>query len=184
MRLSVSPATPFSDGSLPNHTKMFELVHMVTSMDDFEATQGRDIIRPIAPSSSMGAPQSSCRKIRTGAEDLVGRRVPRCALDNLGVQKVLAPSKYPLKWPIKFCPQTKNNLPHFQNQRYIIIAKQQKHKSVLHNTKEIFEYYVTTKACKKAVRNVKNCPPCPKREFRLRAPHANVEKTPLLMGSR
>jgi hypothetical protein len=31
MRLSVSPATPFSDGSLPNHTKMFELVHMVTS---------------------------------------------------------------------------------------------------------------------------------------------------------
>jgi hypothetical protein len=35
MRLSVSPATPFSDASLPNHTKMFELVHMVTSMDDF-----------------------------------------------------------------------------------------------------------------------------------------------------
>jgi hypothetical protein len=36
MRLfSVSPATPFSDVSLPNHTKMFELVHMVTSMDDF-----------------------------------------------------------------------------------------------------------------------------------------------------
>ncbi len=35
MRLSVSPATPFSDWSLPNHTKMFELVHMVTSMDDF-----------------------------------------------------------------------------------------------------------------------------------------------------
>jgi hypothetical protein len=35
MRLSVSPATPFSDATLPNHTKMFELVHMVTSMDDF-----------------------------------------------------------------------------------------------------------------------------------------------------
>jgi hypothetical protein len=35
MRLSVSTATPFSDGSLPNHTKMFELVHMVTSMKDF-----------------------------------------------------------------------------------------------------------------------------------------------------
>ncbi len=35
MRLSVSAATPFSDGSLPNHTKMFELVHMVTSMEDF-----------------------------------------------------------------------------------------------------------------------------------------------------
>ncbi len=37
MRLSVSTTTPFSDGSLPNHTKMFELVHMVTSMEDFEA---------------------------------------------------------------------------------------------------------------------------------------------------
>jgi hypothetical protein len=36
MRLSVSTATPFSDGSLPNHTKMFELVHMVTSMEDFD----------------------------------------------------------------------------------------------------------------------------------------------------
>ncbi len=39
MRLSVSPATPFSDGSLPNHTKMFELVHMVTSVDDFAWSQ-------------------------------------------------------------------------------------------------------------------------------------------------
>ncbi len=36
MRLSVSPVTPFSDASLPNHTKMFELVHMVTSMNDFD----------------------------------------------------------------------------------------------------------------------------------------------------
>ncbi len=35
MRLTVSPATPFSEVSLPNHTKMFELVHMVTSMQDF-----------------------------------------------------------------------------------------------------------------------------------------------------
>ncbi len=35
MRLSVSPATLYSDASVPNHTKMFELVHMVTSMDDF-----------------------------------------------------------------------------------------------------------------------------------------------------
>jgi hypothetical protein len=35
MRLSVSPATPFSVASLPNHTKMFELVHVVTSIDDF-----------------------------------------------------------------------------------------------------------------------------------------------------
>jgi hypothetical protein len=32
----VSPATPFSDASLPNHTKMFELVHVVTSKDDFD----------------------------------------------------------------------------------------------------------------------------------------------------
>jgi len=37
MRLSVSPATPFSVASLPNHTgtKMFELIHVVTSMNDF-----------------------------------------------------------------------------------------------------------------------------------------------------
>ncbi len=28
MRISVSPATLFSDGPLPNHTKSFELVHM------------------------------------------------------------------------------------------------------------------------------------------------------------
>jgi hypothetical protein len=31
----VSPATPFSDVSLPNHTKKFEHVLEVTSMDDF-----------------------------------------------------------------------------------------------------------------------------------------------------
>ncbi len=35
IRLSLSPATLFLDVSLPNHTKMFELVHMVTSMEDF-----------------------------------------------------------------------------------------------------------------------------------------------------
>jgi hypothetical protein len=35
IRLSLSPATLFSDVTLPNHTKMFELVHMVTSMEDF-----------------------------------------------------------------------------------------------------------------------------------------------------
>jgi hypothetical protein len=35
MRLPVSPATPISVASLPNHTKMFELVHVVSSMDDF-----------------------------------------------------------------------------------------------------------------------------------------------------
>jgi hypothetical protein len=35
----VSPTTPFSDASLPNHTKMFELVHLVTSVDDFGMNQ-------------------------------------------------------------------------------------------------------------------------------------------------
>ncbi len=35
IRLSLSPATLFLGASLPNHTKMFELVHLVTSMDDF-----------------------------------------------------------------------------------------------------------------------------------------------------
>jgi hypothetical protein len=35
IRLSLSPATLFSGASLPNHTKMFELVHLVTSMEDF-----------------------------------------------------------------------------------------------------------------------------------------------------
>ncbi len=39
IRLSLSPATLFSDVSLPNHTKMFELVHMVTSMEDFGDSQ-------------------------------------------------------------------------------------------------------------------------------------------------
>ncbi len=34
----MSPGTPFSDAFLPNHTKMFELVHMVTSMEDFVIT--------------------------------------------------------------------------------------------------------------------------------------------------
>jgi hypothetical protein len=83
------------------------LKHQNSWQVDNQATQGRDIVRPIAPSSSMGAPQSSCRNIHTGAEDLVGRRVPRCALDNLGVQKVLAPSKYPSKWPISFARKQK-----------------------------------------------------------------------------
>jgi hypothetical protein len=35
IRHSLSPATLFSGASLPNHTKMFELVHLVTSMEDF-----------------------------------------------------------------------------------------------------------------------------------------------------
>jgi hypothetical protein len=33
--LSLSPAKLFSGASLPNHTKMFELVHLVTSVEDF-----------------------------------------------------------------------------------------------------------------------------------------------------
>ena len=44
----------------------------------------------------------------------------RCAQDNLGVKKVLAPSKYPLKWPIMYLAQQKKTYsPHFQNQRCI-----------------------------------------------------------------
>jgi hypothetical protein len=39
IRLSLSPATPYSSASLPNHTKMFELVHVVTSIDDFGLRQ-------------------------------------------------------------------------------------------------------------------------------------------------
>ncbi len=35
MMFFLNPSTPFLDASLPNHTKMFELVHVVTSMDDF-----------------------------------------------------------------------------------------------------------------------------------------------------
>ncbi len=40
IRLSLSPATLFSGASLPNHTKMFELVHLVTSMEDFVSVYG------------------------------------------------------------------------------------------------------------------------------------------------
>jgi hypothetical protein len=40
IRLSLSPATLFSGASLPNHTKMFELVHLVTSMEDFDTDWG------------------------------------------------------------------------------------------------------------------------------------------------
>ena len=39
----MSPATPFSDASLPNHTKMFELVHLVTSVDDFAGVQQKEV---------------------------------------------------------------------------------------------------------------------------------------------
>jgi hypothetical protein len=45
IRLSLSPATLFSGASLPNHTKMFELVHLVTSMDDFVNDTGHEIVR-------------------------------------------------------------------------------------------------------------------------------------------
>ncbi len=45
----------------------------------------------------------------------------RCARDNLGVKKVLAPSKYPWKWPIICLPaKKKNNIPHFQNSGALI----------------------------------------------------------------
>jgi hypothetical protein len=37
---------------------------------------------------------------RGGLDFFDPKIVPRCARDNLGVIKVLAPSKYPLKWPI------------------------------------------------------------------------------------
>ncbi len=33
MRLSVSPATPFSDAPLPNHTKFFERLNLFNSME-------------------------------------------------------------------------------------------------------------------------------------------------------
>jgi hypothetical protein len=35
IRLSLNPAKLFSGASLPNHIKMFELLHLVTSVDDF-----------------------------------------------------------------------------------------------------------------------------------------------------
>ncbi len=39
IRLSLSPATLFPGAPLPNHTKMFEHVHLVTSMEDFAGSQ-------------------------------------------------------------------------------------------------------------------------------------------------
>jgi hypothetical protein len=44
----------------------------------------------------------------------------RCALDNLGVKKVLAPSKYPLNEMAHkvICHEKQNNLPHFQISEY------------------------------------------------------------------
>jgi hypothetical protein len=44
IRLSLSPATLFSGASLPNHTKMFELVHLVTSMEDFDIVQVQRVL--------------------------------------------------------------------------------------------------------------------------------------------
>jgi hypothetical protein len=37
---------------------------------------------------------------RGGLDFFDPKIAPRCARDNLGVKKVLAPSKYPFKWPI------------------------------------------------------------------------------------
>ena len=46
-RLSLSPATLFSGASLPNHTKMFELVYLVTSMEDFDSSQVGHFSQPL-----------------------------------------------------------------------------------------------------------------------------------------
>ncbi len=46
----------------------------------------------------------------------------KCAQDNLGIKKVLAPSKYPWKCPITyltFSPQRNANITRFQNQQYM-----------------------------------------------------------------
>ena len=43
IRLSLSPATLFSGASLPNNTNMFELVHLVTSMEDLGGGEGREL---------------------------------------------------------------------------------------------------------------------------------------------
>ncbi len=48
----MSPAAPFLDESLPNHTKMFELVHVVTSIDDFGCWV--TLLQPASRSSVLG----------------------------------------------------------------------------------------------------------------------------------
>jgi hypothetical protein len=50
----VSPATPFSDASLPNPTKMFELVHVVTFMDDFAGWM------PVRPTTRFSSANLIC----------------------------------------------------------------------------------------------------------------------------
>jgi hypothetical protein len=45
---------------------------------------------------------------------------PRCARDTIRVKKVLAPPEISLEMAhYVICPQKKNNIPHFQNQRCI-----------------------------------------------------------------
>ncbi len=56
MRLSVSPAAPFSVASLPNHTKMFELVHVVTSMDDFGTAHDTSHHTELSPPNANFSP--------------------------------------------------------------------------------------------------------------------------------
>ena len=63
IRLSLSPATLFSDVSLPNHTKMFELVHMVTSMEDFALRPHCDIYIELAKPKL--ATRCSAKRART-----------------------------------------------------------------------------------------------------------------------
>jgi hypothetical protein len=48
IRLPWGPATLFSGASLPNHTKMFELVHLVTSMEDFAFVVGKAFLAILA----------------------------------------------------------------------------------------------------------------------------------------
>ncbi len=53
IRLSLSPATLFPGAPLPNHTKMFEHVHLVTSMEDFACHTGNSNSCP--PDKELGA---------------------------------------------------------------------------------------------------------------------------------
>jgi hypothetical protein len=58
IRLSLSPATLFSDVSLPNHTKMFELVHMVTSMEDFASQMHLNLIKEMSRVAQTAFPST------------------------------------------------------------------------------------------------------------------------------
>jgi hypothetical protein len=71
--LSLSPATLFSVASLPNHTKMFELVHLVTSVEDFEPAQSllsspsrATNYKPDIPRSPLG---TVCSQAHSGSRE-------------------------------------------------------------------------------------------------------------------